>query len=112
MFLGRLALATGWSGNLDYMTEENSLLVRHHLVPVGKHEYPYGEGQVWAEPDISHAVELLEGVIADPTRARTTAARGRRDVRLGHSYRALGCRILQRVQEIAAKPGRRQRNVV
>ncbi len=28
MFLGRLAMATAWSGNLDYMTPENSLLIR------------------------------------------------------------------------------------
>ena len=89
MFLGRLALATGWSGNLDYMTEENSLLVRYRLVPVGADEYPYGDGQVWAEPDIDHALELLEGVIADPERARAIAARGRRDIRLGHGYRAV-----------------------
>src|SRR5262249_11849697 len=34
MFLGRLAMATAWSGNLDYMTNENSLLVDYGLVPV------------------------------------------------------------------------------
>src|SRR5262249_48568992 len=39
MFLGRLALATGWSGNLDYMTAENSLLADYRLVPVGHNEY-------------------------------------------------------------------------
>ena len=101
MFLGRLALATGWSGNLDYMTEENALLTRYHLIPIGADEYPHGENQVWEDADVDHALELLEVVIADPTRARAIAARGRRDVRLGHSFRAVGCRILQRVQEIA-----------
>jgi hypothetical protein len=106
MFLGRLALATAWSGNLDYMTEENSLLVRYRLVPVGAGEYPHGEGQVWAEADVGHAVELLEGVIADPARAHTIAVQGRRDIRLGHGYRAVGTRIMQRVQEIAARPAR------
>jgi hypothetical protein len=101
MFLSRLALATGWSGNLDYMTEENSLLARYDLVPVGADNYPHGDDQVWAEPDIGHAVELIEGVIADPARARAVAARGRRDITLGHGYRAVGCRILARVQEIS-----------
>jgi hypothetical protein len=105
MFLGRVALATGWSGNLDYMTEENSLLARYHLVPVGSDEYPHGEGQVWAQPDIGHAVELLEGVITDPARVRTVTVRGRRDVRLGYSYRAVGSRILARVQEVQAALG-------
>ncbi len=100
MFLGRLALATGWSGNLDYMTKDNSLLVDHRLVPVGAGEYPFGEGQMWAEADVDHAVELLDAAIADPARAREIAARGRRDIRLGHGYRAVGLRVLDRVTEI------------
>lgn len=102
MFLGRLAMATAWSGNLDYMTPENSLLVDYRLVPVGLGEYPFGEDQVWAEADVNHAVELLNSVIDEPLRARAIAARGRRDVRLGHGFRAVGLRILDRVAEILA----------
>jgi Glycosyl transferases group 1 len=55
---------------------------------------------VWAEPDVDHAAELLEGVIADSARARAIAARGRRDVQLRHGYRAVGTRILARVAEV------------
>jgi Glycosyl transferases group 1 len=101
MFLGRLALATGWSGNLDYMTLDNSLLVDHRLVPVGSTDYPFAEGQMWAEPDVDHAVALLDAAVADPAQTRAIAARGRRDIRLGHGYRAVGLRILERVTEIA-----------
>ena len=55
MFLGRLALATGWSGNMDYMTGENALLVNHQLVPVGHTSTPsakakYGPSQMWIMP--------------------------------------------------------------
>lgn len=103
MFLGRLALATGWSGNLDYMTCDNSLLVEHQLVPVGPNEYPFGVGQVWAEPDVEHAVGLLESVIDDPAGARSIAARGRREVRLGYGYRAVGVRILDRIRELSGE---------
>lgn len=102
MFLGRLTLGTAWSGNLDYMTEENSLLARYRLVPVAADEYPHWEGQVWAEPDLGHAIELLERVISEPERARAIAARGRQDIRLGHGHRAVGSRILARIQEIHA----------
>ena len=100
MFLGRLAIATGWSGNLDYMTPENSLLVNYELIPVGTGEYPHGDGQFWAEPDVDHAVKLLDEFIGDPGRAQALAQRGRRDIRLEYGYRAVGLRILQRVQEI------------
>ena len=101
MFLGRLAMATGWSGNLDYMTPENSLLVDHRLVAVGADAYPHGEGQVWAEADVGHAVDLLEAAVTDRARARTMAARGRLDIRLGHGYRAVGVRIMDRVAQIS-----------
>jgi hypothetical protein len=100
MFLGRLALATGWSGNMDYMTGENALLVNHHLIPVRVDEYPFGEGQFWAEPDVDHAVALLEAALDDRGHAAAIAARGRRDMRLRHGFRAIGLRILDRVTEI------------
>lgn len=100
MFLGRLAMATGWSGNLDYMTKENSLLVDYRLVPVAAGEYPFGAGQRWADADPGHAAALLEAAIDDPERARAIAAIGRRDVRIGHSYRAVGLRVLDRVTDI------------
>ena len=102
MFLGRLAMATGWSGNLDYMTSENSLLVNHRLVPVGDGQYPFAKGQVWAEPDLDHAVTLIESMLDDRARARMIAARGRSDIRLGHNFRAVGIRILDRLTEISA----------
>jgi hypothetical protein len=102
MFLGKLAMATSWSGNLDYMTKDNSLLIDYELVPVGAGEYPFAEGQLWAEANVDHAVELLEKAIYDPVWARAVAANGRRNVRIGHGYRAVGLRILDRVTQIMA----------
>ena len=104
MFLGRLAIATGYSGNMDYMTPDNSLLVDYKLTAVGKNEYPFSRGQVWAEANVEHAVELLDAAIAIPERARANAARGRRDIRLSHCHRAVGLRILDRLAQIQNLP--------
>src|SRR5205085_2569373 len=100
MFLGRLALATGWSGNLDYMDKTNSLLVDYRLVPVRDGEYPFGQGQFWADPDVDHATALVDAVIQDRRLSQTVAALGQRNVRVGHSYRAVGVKILNRATEI------------
>ena len=100
MSLGRLAMGTGWSGNVDFMTPENSLLVDYDPVSVGADEYPYGEGQHWAEARVDHAAALLNEMLDDPERRRDMAARGRRDIRLGYSYRAVGVRVMNRVAEI------------
>ena len=102
MALGRLALGTAWSGNLDFMRAENSLLVRADTIAVGADEYPHGVGQHWADPDLDHAHDLLRPVLADPTRGRTIAERGRRDILQSHGNRALGLRILDRVEAILA----------
>jgi len=106
MALGKLALGTGWSGNLDFMTPENSLLVDHRLVPVGHDQYPHWRGQEWAEPDVAHAAALLRPVLADPTRGRARAIRGQRDALSGHGHRAVALRILARLAQIAATSGK------
>jgi hypothetical protein len=102
MLLGRLALATGWSGNVDFMTQDNSLLVRHDLVKLKRNAYPHWKGQSWAEPDLDHAVALLSPVLADPARGRARALRGQAEVFRSHGDRAVGLRILQRLERLAA----------
>jgi hypothetical protein len=55
MWLGKPVIATGYSGNLDFMSTDNSFLVDHHLVPIGPGNEPYPADGEWAEPDIEHA---------------------------------------------------------
>jgi hypothetical protein len=103
MMLGRLAMGTGWSGNVDFMTSENSLLVRHRMVKLKRDSYPHWRGQSWAEPDIDHAVELLRPVLADPSRGRAMALRGQAEVFRSHGHRAVGIRILDQLERIVAE---------
>ena len=102
MALGRLALGTGWSGNVDFMTDSNSLLVGHSLVKLAPKQYPHWQGQSWAEPDLDHAWTLLKGVLDDPDRGRLIACRGQADILRTHGNRAVGLRILDRLERIAA----------
>jgi glycosyltransferase involved in cell wall biosynthesis len=61
MLLGRPVVATGWSGNLDFMSAETSELVTYKLIPAvdprGNYDLP---GAMWAEPDIEHAAAALQ----------------------------------------------------
>ncbi len=102
MALGRLAMGTGWSGNVDFMTESNALLVRHTLVTLQPDEYPHWQGQSWGDPDVDHAWSLLRPVLDDPDRGRAIARRGQADVLRTHGNRAVGLRILDRLERIAA----------
>ena len=44
MLLGKPAIATGYSGNLEFMNRDNSCLVDYRLVPVPDGAYPFAEG--------------------------------------------------------------------
>ena len=102
MWLRRLAMATGWSGNMDFTTTENSLLVHHTLVPVGESQYPYWQGQEWAEPDIDHALWLAEKAIDDPSRVRALTRIAHLDAQRLAGHRAVGLRMLSRIEAICA----------
>ena len=52
MLSGRAAVATGWSGNLDFMTPDNSILLPYTLIPVDDVDERYViKGTHWAEVD-------------------------------------------------------------
>ena len=85
MYLGKPVIATGWSGNLDFMTAENSYLVDHTLVDVGPEGAPYPADGQWAEPDLDHAAALMRRVFADRDEADARGAQAAADLRRTHS---------------------------
>jgi FkbM family methyltransferase len=103
MFLGKPVIATGYSGNLDFMTSENSYLVDFELVAIGPHAAPYPPEGQWAEPDLEHAAVLMRRVFEDRAGARRRARRGASDIRRTHSPQASGARMAQRLRLIAAR---------
>ena len=66
MLLGKPVIATGYSGNMEFMTPEVSCLVNYRLVPVGEAEYPFWTGQVWADPDVDEPVDWMTRLVDDP----------------------------------------------
>ena len=68
MMLGRPVIATGWSGNMDYMDRDNAALVGYRLVPANDDRSVYRNAS-WAEPDQGDAVTHLR-FLADNEPAR------------------------------------------
>jgi glycosyltransferase involved in cell wall biosynthesis len=102
MSLGKPVIATGYSGNLDFMTPENSLLVDYRLVPIGAGADPYPADARWADPDVQHAASLMRGLFDDPERARRLGATGAADIRRTHSPSAAGQIMRRRLEAIRA----------
>jgi glycosyltransferase involved in cell wall biosynthesis len=77
MALGKPVIATDYSATTELVTPRTGFPVDHRLVPVEAGQYPFHEGQVWAEPDIDHAAWVMRWVFEDREEAakRVEAAR-------------------------------------
>jgi len=100
MWLGKPVIATGYSGNLDFMTSSNSLLVDHGLVTIGPGAQPYPPEGEWADPDVEHAATLMRQVFDDPDGARELGATAAQEIRRTHSAQAAGEIMYRRLESI------------
>jgi len=78
MLRGLPVVATGWSGNVDFLNDETGIPVRYRLIPARDEQGTYHHpDMMWAEPDIDEAATALRRLRADPllrTRLGTQAA--------------------------------------
>jgi len=97
MAVGTPVIATAYSGNMDFMTEDNTYCVpyRMELIPAGCEPYP--EGELWAAPDLEEAARLMRLVYQDPIAARGRADRARDDISAFHSPRVRSELIRERL---------------
>ena len=80
MALGKPTIATAYSGNLEFMSASNSLLVDYRLVPIAPGEYLVDDERfVWADPDIDDAARHMRTLADDRRLARATRGRRPRD---------------------------------
>lgn len=59
MYLGKPVIMTNWSGNMDYMTQDNCCPVDFEMIPVGGKKGIYNSNQVWVEPDQNQASKFM-----------------------------------------------------
>jgi glycosyltransferase involved in cell wall biosynthesis len=69
-------IATGYSGNLDFMDSSVARLVPCKMVEVGSDAAPYPPGALWAEPDLAAASEAMREMAGDPSGAAALGAAG------------------------------------
>jgi glycosyltransferase involved in cell wall biosynthesis len=82
MLLGKPAIATAYSGNLEFMSEANSLLVDYSLVALHPGDYLYDDPAFfWAEPDVDDAARKMRRVVDDAQLRARLAAEGPAAVR-------------------------------
>jgi len=98
MYLGKPVIATGWSGNMDFMTPENSMPVKYELKPLDVDVGAYPAGPLWAEADVEHAAWCLSQLVTQPELMERMGHRAAKDIQSQLSPAAVGRLIRQRLQ--------------
>ena len=65
MWLGTPTIATRYCGNLDFMNDDNSLLIDAELVNVEHGEGVYPAIAKWAAPDLDQAADAMRRIAGD-----------------------------------------------
>lgn len=100
MALGRPVIATGWSGNMDFMGRHNAACVNYQLQEIGQDYGPYKADQIWAEPDITDAARWMYYFAEKPDDARKLGQQAKIDIETQLSPAKIGHLIYQRLTYI------------
>jgi len=93
-------IATGYSGNVDFMNSSNSLLVPWNYASVGEGASPYDPTSRWAEPDVEVASEHMRWVVAHNEEAKELAQKAKADLNERFDPLTCGLRMKARLSEI------------
>lgn len=104
MYLGKPAIVTGWSGNMEYTSPEVCCPVKYKLVKIDKDYAVYKKGMTWAEPDVEDAALAMRRLVEDKAYYQQLSQNGSALIREKFSPKALGERAKNRLQELGLIP--------
>jgi len=104
MRLGKPVVATAWSSNLDFMTEEIGCLVPYDLIPVQDPREAYADARsAWADARIDAAANWLRR-LEDPTLRRTIGDASRRHAAETSSLESYGRQASAALAAVGCSP--------
>lgn len=96
-------VATGWSAQTDYLTEENSLLVSYDLKQIDDIEYiqrcPVALNHSWAHPHIDDLKEKMRWIYEFKEEAKKKGIQARKDI-IGKTWQKAALAIIRKVLEM------------
>lgn len=90
MAAGVPVIATGWSGNTDFMTGDNARLIPSEMIRIDDREGPYtglenDPEQVWADPDLDIAAKAIRELVDNPKLRSPMGAAGKQAIAALHA---------------------------
>lgn len=93
MYMGKVTIATSYSGNLEFMNSKNSILVPYELTDISSGQYTDAIGQRWAEPNLEFAANCMKKVTKNSVLVEVLSKQAALDMRKNHSYALVGRKI-------------------
>jgi len=103
LLLGKPVVATGYSGNADFLTETTGFPVSWQPVAIQPGEYPYGEGLFWAEPNLEHMAQRMQDIVYGQAHARMRADNGRQRIEVRHAPLSVGLLYKERLETLESQ---------
>jgi GT2 family glycosyltransferase len=101
MARGKVAILTNWSGNTDYMTNDNCIPISYQLQQLGQDFGPYEKHQFWAEPDLEEASFMMRSLISDPQMVKKIGRQARTTMAQNFSPEKVGQHMKDRIYRIS-----------
>ncbi|EIJ81321.1 glycosyl transferase group 1 [Bacillus methanolicus PB1] len=100
MFLGKPVIATNWSGNIDFINEQNACVVDFTLKKIGQNYGPYTANQYWAEPYIDQAANFMKKLVEDKEYGNRIGKLGKETIMNQYSPQMVGNMYKSRLQQL------------
>lgn len=108
MAIGKPVIGTAYSGNLDFMSVDNSCLVGYRLRPMEDADYLYNVGMaetyvpgaLWAEPDLDEAAQWMDLLAADEEYRRHVGSTAVKTISSGYSEAAVAAAARERLSRL------------
>lgn len=100
MYLGKPVLATGYSGNMQFMNETNSFLVKATSGVIVQPDASFCSKTIWGHPDLEDAVLKLRMVYKNKEMVVEKSRKGQEDVQSQLSFETVGQLMLERLKAL------------
>ncbi len=100
MALGVPVIATDYSATTELISPATGYPVDYRLVPLQPGDYPYAQGQMWANPDLSHAAWQMRYVVDQSGSNERLIEAARRHIAAEYSVAAVQRRHAVRFEEL------------
>lgn len=98
---GKPVISTRYSGNLDFLNDENSFLINYQETPVTGMIFPHYDGTMtWAEPNIIHLRQLMRWCFEHRAAAAEKGLRAKQEILAKYNKTTVMTLMADRIKEI------------